>query len=67
MPRGTKEIMEKIDLELQELATEIQQKDLQRFLARFNKTNYKATLRERQLLGVMKHQLDWVLKNCLGE
>lgn len=59
--------MEKIDLELQELATEKQQKELQRFLARFNRVEYKATLRERQLLGVMKHQLDWVLKNCLGE
>jgi hypothetical protein len=59
--------MEKIDLELQELATEIEQQNLQRFLARFNKTNYKATLRQRQLLGVMKHQIDWVLKNCLGE
>lgn len=59
--------MEKIDLELQEIATEKQYKQLQKFLERFNEKGYKATLRQRQLLGVMKHQLDWVLKNCVGE
>jgi hypothetical protein len=60
-------LMEKIDIELQELAIEIQYKQLQKFLQRFNHTDYKPTLRQRQLLGVMRHQIDWVIKNCLGE